>query len=323
MKFAEINVRIIEDSITDGGSRLVTWEWTYPRFIHAEIMTHRALSRNLASSRAIPTAKLRQRVMEAPVVPKHWGANRPGMQATDEVGPATAAIAQQSWLAARDYCAAMHSTFEVMGIHKQVTNRLIEPWMSAVGLVTMTDHANLFHLRRHKDAEPHFQELANKAWELFHEHMPTYRAPGEWHMPFISGQDRIDAHRAARQGSSPCDTAALVGDALRREQIDILRKVSTGRCARISYMTHDGRRDLAEDVALHDRLAGSAADGSPMHASPFEHVAQAVGGRKRIKNFEGWMQYRCLFEHESGPNTDDRCERCGCWDGRHVAGCVW
>ena len=306
MSAAEIMVRILADSITDDGSRLVTWEWTYPRCIHAEIMTYRVISRNLASSRAIPAAKLRASILDKPYVPLVWGMNQKGMQADREIDDTTAAEAW--WLRGRDYMAAWHAEGEAMGLHKQVVNRGIEPWMMAVGVITMTDHANLWHQRRHKDAEPHFQRLANLSWEAYHNHMPTYRAPGEWHLPFITAADWADQKHLFQNNFDTRNPGALL-------------KVSTGRCARVSYMTHEGKRDLKEDIALHDRLAGSAASGAPMHASPFEHPAMAVGGRTRIKNFTGWKQYRCLFEYEGGPATDDQCEQCGCWGGRHVPVC--
>lgn len=294
MTGAPITVRILRDSITDGGSRLVTWEWTYPRMIHAEIMTHRALSRNAASSRAIPAAKLRARVLDAPAVPISWGANQAGMQAGAEVDDTAAAEAW--WLSGRDLMAAHHAEGERLGLHKQVVNRVIEPWMMITVIVSATEHANLFHLRRHKDAEPHFQRLAMLAWDLFHEHMPTYVEPGGWHLPLVD------------------DGEAGVVDAV---------KISTGRCARVSYLTHEGTRDPAEDIALHDRLARTASLGAdPMHASPFEHPAQAVGDRQRIGNFEGWRQYRKWFAAENGPDTWDRCDACGCWGGRHVTRCT-
>jgi hypothetical protein len=292
---APIVVKIMADSITDGGSRLVTWIWEYPRSIHAEVMTYRVISRNLASSRAIPTAKLRRRVVEAPVVPVHWGQNQAGMQANTEVEDTASALAW--WLRGRDLMAEHHAEGERLGLHKQVVNRIIEPWMQAVGVISMTDHANMFHQRKHKDAEPNFQVIATLAWELFHNHLPEYLAPGGWHIPFV-------------------------GDVLTASGIDELLKISTGRCARVSYLTHEGTRDLSEDVALHDKLVGTFDGGDPGHFSPFEHPAKAMGGRQRYGNFEGWKQYRKFFTKEAGPNTDDRCNRCGCWEGRHAKGCV-
>jgi hypothetical protein len=302
---APIVVKIVADSITYDGSRLVTWCWEYQRIIHAEIMTHRALSRNAASSRAIPAKKLRQRVLDAPAMPVHWGQNQAGMQASTEVADVDAA--RQWWLEGRNMMAAHHERGEALGLHKQIVNRVIEPWMTIAVVVSMTDHANLFHLRKHKDAEPNFQVIATLAWELFHNHMPTYLPSGEWHLPYITPEDHAEVR-------TKTDAAFIVDD---------LKKISTGRCARVSYLTHEGKRDIAEDIALHDKLANTASLGAdPMHASPFEHPAKAVGGRQRFGNFEGWMQYRKFFKHENGPDTTVRCDACGCWGGRHVNGCV-
>lgn len=291
-----ISAKILADSITDGGSRLVTWEWTYPRMIHAEIMTHRVISRNAASSRAIPAAKLRRNILDAPATHVSWGANQKGMQASAEV--ADPAVALAWWLRGRDAMAAHHEEGEALGLHKQVVNRVIEPWMHITVISSMTSHANLFHLRRHADAEPNFRLLAALAWEAFNDNLPTYVEPGDWHLPMIDAEDR----------------AVL--------SLDDLRKVSVGRCARVSYLTHDGRRDHAEDIALHDRLAATACnDETPMHASPLEHVAVAVGGRERHANFEGWRQYRALFAREAGPDTSTLCGRCGMWGDKHTRAC--
>lgn len=308
----QVDVKILADSITDGGSRLVTWEWSYWRSIHSEVMTHRALSRNAASSRAIPMKKLRERVGAFPAMPVHWGANKAGMQADAEI--AETEKAKRWWIAARDLMLCMHEEGEKLGLHKQIVNRIIEPWMRITVIVSMTDHANLFHLRKHPDAEPNFQVIANKAWDLFHESTPRYAAPGQWHLPLTTLEDYADL----------CETAPKSERFDYRNDFarEAIKKVSVGRCARVSYLTHDGRRDLKEDIELHDRLARAATMGEdPMHASPFEHVAVAVGGRQRIGNFEGWKQYRKCFPHENGPNTDDRCERCGCWATRHTKDC--
>lgn len=295
---APIVVRVVADSITDGGCRLITMLWEYARNIHAEVMTHRVLSRNLASSRAISMSIMRKRIEEAPAVPVWWGQNQKGMQADHEL--ADVEIARDWWLRGRDMMLKHHEEGERLGLHKQIVNRVVEPWMQAVGLISATDLANLFHLRKHRDAEPTFQVLATCAWELFHNHMPQYIAPGGWHIPFVDNDDLQWA-----------------------KAMEDLLKLSVGRCARTSYLTHDGRRDRDEDIALHDRLARAASEGiDQMHASPFEHQAQAsVFKGLSCGNFKGWIQYRKMFKHEAGPDTSNRCERCGCWGGNHVKGC--
>ncbi len=296
---APIVVKIVKDSITDGGSRLVTWCWEYWRGIHEEVMTHRVLSRNSASSRAIPTSKMREWVTGKPFIPFYWGQNQKGMQAGSEIEDVE--TARRWWIDGLDMIAAHHAKGEALGLHKQIVNRVIQPWMMIAVIVSSTDHANLFHLRKHMMAEPHFQCIATLAWELFHNHMPTYLPPGHWHLPYIDTTDQ---------------TAGI-------SSVVVAKKISTGRCARVSYLTHEGKRDPYEDVRLHDQLANTATLGAdPMHASPFEHPAMAVGRRERHGNFEGWKQYRKFFVHEAGPDTRDRCLACGCWGGRHVLGCI-
>lgn len=299
-----ITTRILRDSITDGGNRLTTWEWTYPRFIHAEIMTHRALSKNAASSRAIPTAKLRERVAYDPAMPVHWGAKQAGMQADHEVEHT--GDAELWWLHGHAQACALHKSGEALGLHKQIVNRVIEPWMNITIIVSGTDWANFFHLRKHKDAEPNFQRLAELAWNEYHENMPVYIKPGGWHLPLIHGED--------------IDTIRLSGGPV--DPIEIAKKVSVGRCARVSYLTHDGKRDLNADIDLHDRLLGTIDSGGPGHLSPFEHIARAEGKGIRHGNFEGWKQYRKFFNYENGPDTSAKCPMCGCWEQRHVTNCL-
>lgn len=295
------SVKVLLDSITDGGSRLTTWELTYPRFIHSELMTHRAFSRNSASSRAIPPADLRKLVQGNPAVPIHWGANQKGMQASKEVEDPEAAKAW--WARGMDLMLAHHEEGEKLKLHKQVVNRVIEPWMMITVICSFTDGANFFHLRNHPDADPNFQLVASEMWKAYLDSTPTYIPPGGWHLPLIRENDATDA--------------AMLGD-----PDEVLRKVSTGRCARVSYLTHAGVRDLSADIRLHDTLAATASQGAdPMHASPFEHPAQAVGGRERHGNFEGWMQYRKMFPHEEGPDTSVRCGGCGMWADLHTKGC--
>lgn len=294
---APITVKIVQDSITDDGSRLITWCWEYWRGIHEEVMTHRSLSRNSASSRAIPTARMRDWVTGRPFIPAHFGKNEKGMQASSEIDDIE--TARTWWLKGLELMAAHHAEGERLGLHKQIVNRVIQPWMMIAVVVSATDHANLFHLRKHPAAEPHFQIIASLAWELFHNHMPRYVRPGDWHLPYVDGEGDPEAFDLER-----------------------CKKISTARCARVSYLTHEGKRDIQADIELHDRLAATASMGAdPMHASPFEHPAMAVGRRERIGNFEGWKQYRKFFANEAGPDTSIRCNACGCWGNRHVKGC--
>lgn len=296
----QILAEIILDSITTGGSRLTTWKLTYPRFIHSELLTHRVFSKNSASSRAIPMPKFRQRIELLPAIPVHWGANEKGMQAFNEIADSQKAV--DWWIAARDSALQFHLQGEALGLHKQIVNRIIEPWMMIVVILSGTNFANFFSLRNHDDAEPNIRLLASGMKDAYLSSLPRMLAVGDWHLPMI-------------QDSDWPIIMSMTND--EEEQMIIAKKVSAGRCARVSYLTHDGRRDLGEDIKLHDRLVASV----PLHASPTEHQAMAMGDRKWYANFEGWRQYRSFLPFEKGPDTENRCDRCGIWDGNHVRSC--
>lgn len=272
------SARILKDSIGPSNKRLTTWELTYPRFVHAELMTHRLFSRNSASSRAIPTAKLMERVREDPALPQWWGKNQSGMQANEELDGPARTEAERLWLAARDHMLAAAEQLGKIGLHKQLANRLIEPWMFITVLVSATEYSNWFHLRNHRMAQPEIAWVAKAMWQQYNEHQPRRVAFGTWHLPLFD-----------EDTEGPLDTNAAIARA---------QKVSTGRCARVSYLTHEGIRDPDKDIELHDRLCAGPLTGEPGHWSPFEHVAMALSEPTRSGNFFGWAQYRKEFEAE-------------------------
>ena len=74
-----IEAKVILDSVSPAGKRITTLQLKYPRFIHSEFMTHRAFSRNAASSRAIPVLKRLDMMCQDPVIPLEWGLDQSGM----------------------------------------------------------------------------------------------------------------------------------------------------------------------------------------------------------------------------------------------------
>lgn len=259
-------VKMLGDSINAQKVRLTTMELTYPRMIHSEFMTHRLFSRNAASSRAIPISKMIERVKNDPVVPIHWGANEKGMQANSVLDSVSAECCKAEWLNARDQALDTVYMLDDYGLHKQIANRLLEPWMWITVIASATNWSNFFSLRCHEAAEPHINRIAVMAREAYLASDPEPLRDGEWHTPLIG---------------FPGDEELSESDRI---------KVSVGRCARVSYLTHDGKRDIQADIDLHDRLKGNG------HFSPFEHVAQARGGAvapERTGNYgSGWHQYR-------------------------------
>jgi len=255
-------------------------EVRYPRFIHSEFMTHRVFSRNAASSRAIPIKKMIAAVREEPAMPIYWGRNQSGMSAREAVAPAIEEQARAEWLAALADALrhAERLSDSEIDLHKQLVNRLLEPFAWITVIVTATDWANFFTQRCHEDAQPEIKRLADLMLAAYRESVPAAVADGAWHLP-------------------------LVLDDERELPDEVLCKLSVARCARVSYLTHDGRRDRERDIELYERLLGGGANG---HWSPFEHVATpASGADVRSANFVGWDQFRKRFADEVATTFPD------------------
>lgn len=299
----QTTAKIVADSVSPAGVRLVTFEATFSRIILSEVNTHRMLSRNSASSRAIPVEKMIARVLEDSYVPTHWGKNQRGMQAEQDVDEVSQTLAKNHWLLARDSAVAYAKSLLQDGIHKQITNRLLEPFMWHVALITATEWSNFFHLRDNKDAHPDFRDLAHAMRELYGAHTPKQLGPTDWHLPLVFNED--------------FEQQILVDPEHPLAVQERLCKISVGRCARVSYLTHEGKRDPQADIELCDRLFVAG------HLSPAEHVARpeteedahlrlgvagaTVLGTKKHEpmrlvhwfgNLRGWVSYRKLIPHE-------------------------
>jgi hypothetical protein len=279
-----ILARVVLDSINESGDRITTFEVTFNRYILAEFNTHRMLSRNSASSRAIPSWKIIDAVLHDPAEPVSWGANQSGMQARQELSGWRRWAARGLWRAARYPALAMAWLMGKVGLHKQVTNRLLEPWMWHTAIVTATELDNFFGQRAHPDAQPEFQALAYAMRSVRLGSVPQLRRRGEWHLPLLTPAEIDLAH------SDPLWLETYV-------------KVSAARCARVSYTRHNDARDLELDVELYEKLRASKRDGLP-HWSPLEHPARAEPGCGFVGNFRGWVQARKLHRGESG-RVDD------------------
>lgn len=279
-----IEAKIIADSISNVGKRITTMQVKFHRFILPEFNTHRVFSRNFSSSRAIPTKKLLEQVREDPAMPVHWGKNQPGMQAAEELTGDTLMRAKARWILAAESAANHAEVMSEIGAHKQIVNRIIEPFIWANGIVTSTEWDNWFELRAHEDAQPEIHELALRMQEAMAASTPNKLEIDEWHLPYVT-VDEIGIHG-----------------------IELSRKISAARCCRVSYLKHDGTApNVEEDLALFDRLAGAV----PLHASPLEHQAtpdmivagdihQMAHWREKHMhgNLNGWIQFRKIWEHE-------------------------
>ncbi|WP_025915479.1 FAD-dependent thymidylate synthase [Herminiimonas sp. CN] len=256
------SAKVVLDSVSPTGARLTTLQLVYPRFIHSEFMTHRVFSRNASSSRAIPVAKMIEQVRNDPAIPIHWGSNQPGMQAGVELVGTKLESAKQLWSEAARQAANIAGPMANLGLHKQVVNRILEPFQWMHTIVTATAWDNFFRLRLHPAADPNIHELARAMKEAMDASVPIERIG---HAPYISGEEI---------------------NALPEEDISL---ISAARCARVSYLNHDGSApSIDKDIALAIMLRDCG------HASPFEHVAFADAENDiQHANFRGWQSYRC------------------------------
>ena len=295
-----ISAKIICDSISSTtGARLTTMEIEYPRFILAEVNTHRMLSKNSASSRAIPIKSINDMVATKPAKPIHWGANQAGMQANNEVNDKE--MAEIVWNASASRAIQSSDALQQVGLHKQIVNRVTEPFQMMKTIVSGTEWQNLFWLRDHDDAQPEFHELA-KCIHYEYEagrHTAKVLVPGAWHLPYVHTNLNGDG------------TLRYYADIERKEEIDLetAQKISASCCAQVSYRKLDDSLDKA--ITLYERLVGS----DRKHSSAFEHCGTPIDLKQHVRpqlwqdgvthsdrdgnlwsgNFKGWIQYRQLI----------------------------
>lgn len=272
--FHEICAEIVCDSVSEAGKRLTTLQLSMPRFLLAQFNTHRQFSRNAASSRAIPTAKLIERVREQPFIPTAFAANQKGMQAGDELEAPAGMAARLLWRRAAEEACRAAEEIAAQGVHKQWANRLLEPFLMVKVLVSSTEWDNFFRLRLHEDAQPEFQAVAAHLFAALHESVPQEVKDGEWHLPYVSA----------------FELKAL-------SERDLLRPASVARCARLGLAKGTLGEALDNDIELFERLKSGSGFG---HWSPFEHVARpVVPGEPHLQsNFRGWHQFRKEFPGE-------------------------
>ncbi len=293
--------KVIADSISayDNTARITTFELEYPRLVHSEFMTHRVFSRNSASSRAIPIAKVIEQVELNPAMPSKFGKNKAGMQAEEDLQGLQLEAAKQSWLAARDSAVSHAKVLMQLGLHKQVVNRVLEPFQHIKVVMTTTQYMNWNWLREHKDADPTIYNLAVAIEEARNDSTPIKLSENQWHLPYVKVQ-----YTSGKQ---------WYFDEL-GNNIDLQQAImqSCSCAAQVSYRKLDTSIEKAVDIYM------KLIESEPVHASAFEHVATPVVypfaeskswdagvthedkyGNKWSGNFRNWVQYRQLIPNNA------------------------
>lgn len=273
----DYSARVLADSMSPAGVRLTTIEATFPRIMLSEFNTHRVLSRNSASSRAIPPEKQCQRVLNSPFVPT-FGSRVKGMGQGDDLTTREQLRMQHVWLEARDHALAAAERLITLNADKSHTNRLLEPFMWHTVIVSATEWDNFFALRTHEDAAPEIRKIVQMMQESMWLSEPRLLTnANEAHVPLVTEEEFLF---------------------LKDLDPEYWMTVSAGRCARVSFDTHDSEEDPEVSFERAERLRQSG------HWSPFEHQAVPLDRPEEWSgNFRGWEQFRKGFAGESNFKT--------------------
>lgn len=295
-----VDVKLLQHSYSPDGISMYSFEVEIPRIILAEWNTHGMLNTNAQSSRAVPTKKLIEEVRRNPYMPSHWGKNQKGMQAYEECNEPVKGDSREAFW---DICVQTNcvfaEAFEEAGYHKQIVNRVIEPYSHTKLVVSGTEWNNFFNLRIHKDAEPNIREMAIKIYEVTRSSAGVRLYNGEWHLPYISMYRQKGHMRYVFDNQY-----VSLSDAIR---------ISLACVAQVSY------RSLNTHPAAIDRIYNSLfpSNGEPIHGSPAQHLATPFkeaqckedwqegethrdrDGYSWSAQLRGWCQYRKLIPNEN------------------------
>lgn len=310
-----ITAKVICDSISEEGVRLTTFEIEYPRIVMSEFNTMRAISKNSSSSRAIPVSKMLEHTKNINLKPVYFGSKKSGMQAGEEIQGDMLDKVKGLWEEALDYASYYSETLDRLGVAKEVTNRLVEPFQLVKVVCTATDWDNFFNLRLHPDADPNICMLAYKMYKVMEESKPIKLKEGEYHLPYVN---------VCWNGKGEMCYADEDFNIISLEQA---QKLSAASCASVSYRTEGMTLEKA------DKIFDMLIKAEVVHSSPFEHIATPVKpkynelGYVRVNcsesqsweegvthmnkqgqlcsgNLRGWVQYRHLLSNNTAWSFD-------------------
>lgn len=280
-----IKANIVQDSSLPTGERLLTYNLRYGRLIHSELLRHRAASHSVKSSRAIPTKKYRKEVEKDPYIPVKFGTNQRGMQAGKQTA-ASVAYGTRIWKLSAKFACLAHSLMELVNVHKEVSNRILEPYVWVEETLTVEEDAlrEIAKLRIHNDAQEDIRAVLEEMIYECEKSTTIVLEENQWHVPYVVRQINGSMVYKDNDGKTLTLDEAII--------------CSAARCARSSYANHDNSTTTYEnDTKLADRLIGS----EPMHLSPFEHQARPFANDQEKfdygSNFRHFFQQRKAIEN--------------------------
>lgn len=310
-----ITAKVICDSISEQGVRLTTFEIEYPRIVMSEFNTMRAISKNSSSSRAIPVSKMLEHTQTVNLKPVYFGSKKAGMQAGKELVGGDLINAKLFWESALFDAVTWATELDELGVAKEVTNRLVEPFQLVKVVCTATDWDNFFNLRLHPDADPNICMLAYKMYKAMEESKPYELKQGKWHLPFVN------------VGWNGKGDICYFDEDFNSVELEQAIRLSAASCASVSYRTEGMTLEKA------DKIFDMLIKAEVVHSSPFEHIATPVKpkynelGYVRVNcsepqsweegithmnkqgqlcsgNLRGWVQYRHLLPNNTNWKFD-------------------
>lgn len=313
MRTSQVSAKILADSKANG-VRITTFEIEYPRYILAELNTHRVFSRNSASSRAIPIEAVMEQVLNDPAMPMVWGLDQAGMQAKKTLNIWMSTTAVFLWRKAAKASVASAKLLQAIGLHKQIVNRVMEPFQRMKTVITSTEWNNFYYLRDHEAAQPEIAILAKLMQEQSKLSAVRPLFYGQWHVPYVRLKQSSEGWVPFRYEMPDGPDGAELNIPISWEEA---LKISASCCAQVSYRLLDESPEKAASIFKF------LVDAKPVHASPFEHqatpmqVVNTVGtyinktapetwekgithmdrkGNFWSGNFQGWIQHRQLID---------------------------
>jgi len=274
-----ISARIVAKSQSGySGTIITTFEYEAPKCILAQLNMHNMLVKNAQSSRAVPVKKVLEQILNNPVTPVHWGSNKAGMVAGEEIdvpvtfedldGHLHSHDRDDAWEYTAHTVASLQGAWEEAGYHKQIVNRIGEAFTMVKGVITGTEIDNFFHLRYHPHADPYIYELAKCMWEAYELAETEVLYEGEWHTPYVE-HNRLLKDGSLSYGYSeynehnnvPSWTPISLEQAL---------KASSAACGQVSYR----KLDLSGETV--ERVWNNLMGGDIIHASVTGHQASPM-----------------------------------------------
>ena len=258
-----ISAKVIADSINETGQRLTTFELEFPRLILSECNTHGAIEKNTSSSRAIPVSKMLDHILEQNLKPIYFGSKKSGMQAGNELESISLEVAKGLWEDSLEKAVFYANQLDALGVAKEVTNRITEPYQLIKAVWSATDWDNWFNLRLEKDADPNICMLAFKMHEAMSKSDPILLKKGDYHLPYVESWTEKDT------GKKVYSYVDNYGEYVWMN-LEQAIKYSVASCAQVSYRSEGMTLEKAE------KIWNMLVKSEVVHASPLTHIATPI-----------------------------------------------